>query len=171
MDRSARTAVSVTLVVLSIFMIANQIVDNTPLEERWLAGLLLLIAAALGITDWLSSRAAQSAALPESAPAYPSFEVAEPARAAAPGTHDDLLIIEGIGPKFNEALLRAGITTFARLARASEKELHAAIEAAGMRFAPSIPTWSEQADYAARGDWDGLKAYQERLTAGRPPKK
>lgn len=172
MDRSARTAVSITLVVLSIFMIVNHIVDNTPLQERWVAGLLLLIAAALGITDWLASRrAALPQALPDSAPAYPSYEVAESTRTAAPGTPDDLLIIEGIGPKFNDALVKAGITTFARLAHASEKELHAAIEAAGMRFAPSIPTWSEQAEYAARGDWDGLKDYQERLTAGRPPKK
>lgn len=171
MDRSTRTLVSVSLIVLAIFMIVNHIVDNTPLEERWLAGALLLVGAAIAAADWLASRrAALPEALPESAPVYPSFEVAESMR-AAPGTPDDLLIIEGIGPKFNDALIKAGITTFARLARASEEELRAAIEAAGMRFAPSIPTWAEQAEYAARGDWAGLQAYQERLTAGRPPKK
>ncbi len=65
------------------------------------------------------------------------------------------------------ALKAAGITTFAQLAGASEDELRAAIAAAGMRFAPSIPTWPEQAGYAARGDWDGLAAFQAALTAGR----
>jgi predicted flap endonuclease-1-like 5' DNA nuclease len=65
------------------------------------------------------------------------------------------------------ALKAAGITTFARLAQTSEDDLRAAIEAAGMRFAPSVATWAEQAAYAARGDWDGLAALQESLTAGR----
>lgn len=100
-------------------------------------------------------------------PAPPVAEV----RAAPPATKsdkpDDLKVVEGIGPKFEKALHAAGIKTFEQLAKTSEAELHAAVEAAGMRFAPSIPTWAEQAAYCARGDWDGLRAFQETLTAGR----
>lgn len=80
---------------------------------------------------------------------------------------DDLQVIEGIGPKMDSALRAAGIDTFEKLAGASEAEIKAAIEAAGLRFAPSAPTWPKQAALAARGDWDGLDKYQSELTAGR----
>lgn len=80
---------------------------------------------------------------------------------------DDLTRIEGIGPKMSAALQAAGIDTFARLAEADEPTLRAAIEAAGMNFSPSLPTWPAQAAFAARGDWEGLAAFQEQLTAGR----
>ncbi len=83
------------------------------------------------------------------------------------GKPDDLTIIEGIGNKMSNALKAAGIDTFAKLAQASEAQIVAAIEAAGMRFAPSLPTWSEQAAYAQRGDWAGLEAFQKQLTSGR----
>ncbi len=83
------------------------------------------------------------------------------------GPADDLTVVEGIGPKMAAALRAAGIDTFARLARASETELRAAIEAAGMRFAPSMRTWAAQAAYAMRGEWDALKQYQKQLVAGR----
>lgn len=80
---------------------------------------------------------------------------------------DDLTRIEGIGLKMDAALKAAGITTFARLAETSEDELRAAIAAAGMRFAPSVGTWPQQASYAARGDWNGLAVFQSTLTSGR----
>jgi predicted flap endonuclease-1-like 5' DNA nuclease len=80
---------------------------------------------------------------------------------------DDLTRIEGIGPKMSAALKAAGITTFSRLAQATNEELESAIKAAGMRLAPSLGTWAEQAGYAAAGDWDGLAALQDRLVAGR----
>ncbi len=80
---------------------------------------------------------------------------------------DDLKVIEGIGPKMEAALIAAGIGTFAELAASSEDQIQKAIEAAGLRFAPSIPTWAKQAAFAARGDWDGLKAYQDTLSGGR----
>ena len=89
------------------------------------------------------------------------------AAAAAVLEADDLTRIEGIGRKMSSALMAAGISTFDQLAQADEAALRAAIEAAGMRFAPSMATWQEQAAYAARGDWDGLAAYQATLTGGR----
>ncbi len=80
---------------------------------------------------------------------------------------DDLKRIEGIGPKINDALLAAGITTFAALADSSEETLKAALEAAGMRSHPSLPTWAEQSGYLARGDEAGFVALTEKLVAGR----
>jgi F-type H+-transporting ATPase subunit gamma len=94
------------------------------------------------------------------------------AQAAAPvaeavGTVDDLTIIEGIGKKMAAALTGAGIDTFEKLSGATEAEIRNAVQAAGMRFAPTIPTWPKQAEFAAKGDWDGLKQYQDQLIGGR----
>ncbi len=85
-------------------------------------------------------------------------------------TADDLKIIEGIGPKMEKALHAAGITTFAMLAGSSETQIRDAVLAAGMRFAPTIPTWAEQASFAANGDFVGLEAFQKTLVAGRKAK-
>lgn len=80
---------------------------------------------------------------------------------------DNLTLIEGIGPKMAAALVAAGISTFAKLAATPEADLRSAISAAGMRFSPSLPTWPEQATYAARGDLEGLRTFQQTLTSGR----
>lgn len=86
---------------------------------------------------------------------------------ARSGSAHDLTMIEGIGPKIAAALVAAGIDSFDRLALATEAELRTALASAGLRFAPSLNTWSQQAEYAARGDWDRLKTYQGVLSAGR----
>ncbi|MDZ4769708.1 MAG: ATP synthase F1 subunit gamma [Chloroflexota bacterium] len=92
----------------------------------------------------------------------------QPAPAAvASGKRDDLTIIEGIGPKMAAALVAAGIDSFARLADSSVDGLRAAIEASGMKFSPTLPTWAEQASFALRGDLAGLKQYQQNLVSGR----
>jgi predicted flap endonuclease-1-like 5' DNA nuclease/glycosidase len=83
---------------------------------------------------------------------------------------DDLTRIEGIGPKMAAALQEAGITTFAALSKAKSTALRAALEAAGLRFAPSLPTWARQARYLERGDEAGFKAYTTALVAGREEK-
>ncbi len=67
------------------------------------------------------------------------------ASAAASAKPDDLTIINGIGPKIQSALRTAGYDTFARIAASNGDELRAVIEAAGMRLAPTIDTWPEQA--------------------------
>jgi predicted flap endonuclease-1-like 5' DNA nuclease len=89
------------------------------------------------------------------------------AKPAKPARPDDLKLIEGIGPKMEKALHAGGILTFAQLAQATEEQLRAVIQAAGMSFAPSLVTWAKQSQYLVDNDMDGFKAYQERLTAGR----
>jgi predicted flap endonuclease-1-like 5' DNA nuclease len=86
---------------------------------------------------------------------------------ATSGKPDNLTKVEGIGPKMAQALISAGIDSFAKLAAAEETVLHAAIEAAGMKFAPSLPTWPLQAKFLAEGDIEGLKQYQQQLVSGR----
>ncbi len=58
---------------------------------------------------------------------------------------DDLTQIKGIGPKIAAALQAAGITTFARLAQADPSTLRTALAAAGLRPAPRLETWPQQA--------------------------
>ncbi|PJF20490.1 MAG: 50S ribosomal protein L17, partial [Phototrophicales bacterium] len=83
------------------------------------------------------------------------------------GKSDDLTRVEGIGPKMAQALIDAGINTYAKLAEANEDTLRDAIQKAGMRLAPSIPTWAEQAAFARDGKWDELEKLQESLEGGR----
>ncbi len=84
-----------------------------------------------------------------------------------PVPDDDLKRIEGIGPQMSAALRRAGIRTFRELADADVDTLRTAIEAAGLRFAPSLITWSRQARLLADGDEDGVADLTRRLVAGR----
>jgi large subunit ribosomal protein L21 len=88
-----------------------------------------------------------------------------PARAATP---DDLVKIEGIGPKINAILAKAGITTFQQLADTPADRLKELLTAAGSRFASHDPTtWPEQAKLAAAGDWDAFKKLTDDLVAGK----
>jgi predicted flap endonuclease-1-like 5' DNA nuclease len=58
---------------------------------------------------------------------------------------EDLTKIAGIGPKMAMALAASGITTFAQLAETPVEDIRKAVAAAGMRLAPTIATWPEQA--------------------------
>lgn len=102
---------------------------------------------------------------PDVVPAEPESTEAE----ASTDEPDDLTRIEGIGPKMSQALIAAGLDTFEKVAVASLEDIRSAIEAADMNFAPSAESWAEQADFAAKGDWDGLSALQDKLVSGRYP--
>lgn len=105
---------------------------------------------------------------PKAEPAKPKAQSeSKPASSQKATGSDDLTKIEGIGAKMAKALQDAGIRTFTSLSEASEDTLRAAIEAAGMRFSPSLATWAEQAKFAAQNDWDGLKKFQDTLVGGR----
>jgi large subunit ribosomal protein L21 len=81
---------------------------------------------------------------------------------------DDLTKIEGIGPKINEIMAKAGITTFQQLADTSVDKLKELLKAAGGRFASHDPsTWAEQSALAAKGDWAAFTALTDALNGGR----
>ncbi|MFW5696200.1 MAG: ATP synthase F1 subunit gamma [Phototrophicaceae bacterium] len=132
--------------------------------------ILDIVGGAEALQDTLDKKAAKLAQMAEAAGKFGAgAQKKKPAASprAVNGRSDDLTRIEGIGPKISQALQSAGITTFAQLAQATEDQLTGALNAAGMRFAPSLSTWAKQAEFAASGDWDGLKAYQDELVAGR----
>ena len=80
---------------------------------------------------------------------------------------DDLLRIEGIGPRIATALDGAGIRTYAAIADADTEQLTAALRAAGLTFAPSLVTWPRQAQLLAAGEEEAFAALKDELTAGR----
>lgn len=97
-------------------------------------------------------------------PAEPGTEAETDLISEPPG--DDLERIEGIGPRIGTALRGAGIHTYRQLADADASTLQTALEQAGLRFAPSLPTWSRQARFLADGDETGFQALAEQLTGG-----
>ena len=81
---------------------------------------------------------------------------------------DDLKIIEGIGPKIEQLLKEGGINTWAELAVAPVDRLKEILDAAGPRYQIHDPsTWPAQSKFAAEGQWEELKEYQDMLTGGR----
>lgn len=79
---------------------------------------------------------------------------------------DDLKIVEGIGPKIERLLNDKGIFTFAQLAAADVAFLEQVLRENALQFAKPH-SWPVQAELAAAGKMEELKALQEKLTAGR----
>ena len=110
--------------------------------------------------------AAQTPALtPPRASTYRTASV--PAPRTAPGQHDYLRRIEGIGPKISSVLLEAGITTFSQLAASPVEHLKEILAAAGLGALADPSSWPEQASLAEAGDWDALDQLQDKLRGGR----
>mgnify|MGYP001799877199 CR=1 FL=1 len=106
----------------------------------------------------------------EEAPAEEVVEepAPEPVAEAAPTPADDLKKIEGSGPKIASILNEAGITTFAALAGSEADKIREILAAAGNRYKAHDPTtWPRQAQLAADGAWDELKALQDDLKGGK----
>ena len=104
----------------------------------------------------------------KSAKAEPKKETAKKAPAKkTSGKADDLKKIEGAGPKAAEALVNAGVDTFAKLAKKTPEEISEILSEASSRLAHLVTeTWPKQAEMAAEGKWDELKEYQEKLDGG-----
>lgn len=82
--------------------------------------------------------------------------------------HDDLKKIEGIGPKIEELLNKAGITTFKALMECSSTTIKDLLDAAGPQYRMHNPdTWPHQAKMAFKGEWEKLAEYQDFLMGGR----
>ncbi|SCF22747.1 Helix-hairpin-helix domain-containing protein [Micromonospora viridifaciens] len=74
---------------------------------------------------------------------------AAPVAAPADGPADDFRKIQGIGPKMAAGLQAAGIRTYQQLAELDETALREVIKAAGLRAAPGLATWPQQAKVLA----------------------
>jgi len=86
-------------------------------------------------------------------------------RAAAGGSStkpDDLTQLSGIGPRISTLLAQAGVTQYSELQHMSSEELREIITTGGALPPSSLDSWPAQAAYAAKGDWNGLAAYNGR---------
>jgi len=100
-----------------------------------------------------SSRPAPEKAAAVAAPAAPA-KPAEPV--------DDLTQLHGVGPRIESILNDGGITSYNQLQHANTGELRQIIATGGALPPSSLESWPTQATYAARGDWEGLAAYNRR---------
>lgn len=80
---------------------------------------------------------------------------------------DNLQIIEGIGPKMDEVLKDAGISSWAVLGSKSSDDVRGILDTHGDKYKIINPdSWSEQAQLAADGKWDELILLQKQLDGG-----
>ncbi len=99
--------------------------------------------------------------------AVSGLTVAAAAAAQPEQEHDDLTIIEGIGPKIEELLNQHDIYTFGQLADTKVPDLETILRGAGSRFQTAVPeTWPRQARLAANRDWTRLDALKAQLQGG-----
>lgn len=105
----------------------------------------------------------------EEAPKAPKkAKAAAKAPAAKKTAADKLNKIEGIGPKIATVLNEAGVDSFAALATKSPEDIRAILDTAEGNFKAHDPgTWPKQAEMAAAGNWDELKAWQDELNGGK----
>jgi predicted flap endonuclease-1-like 5' DNA nuclease len=83
------------------------------------------------------------------------------------GVPDDIVIIEGIGPKIAELFHAQGVRTFAQIAAMTPAQIQPLLDAAGPHFKMANPgTWPEQAELAMRNRWAALRSLQDVLVAG-----
>jgi small subunit ribosomal protein S2 len=102
----------------------------------------------------------------EAAPKTEKKEKAE-VKKTAKAEADNLTKIEGIGPKAAEALTKAGIDSYAKLAKAKADKIKEILTEASSRMAHLDPdSWPKQAKMAADGNWDKLKEWQEKAKGG-----
>ena len=80
---------------------------------------------------------------------------------------DDLTKIEGVGPKAAEAMVAAGIDTYANVAKADADKIKEVLTESSSRMAHLDPTsWPKQAQMAADGKWDELQEWQDKAKGG-----
>jgi len=114
----------------------------------------------------VASGAPKKADAPKKETAPKAEKAAPKAKASKKG--DDLKKIEGIGPKAAEALVAAGIDTFAKLATASAASVKEILEASTSKLSHLDPTtWAQQSQLAADGKWDELQKLQDELNGGK----
>ena len=82
---------------------------------------------------------------------------------------DDLVKIEGIGPRVAKVLKAAGIVTFAQLAESKADDIQKILTADGLRMM-NPEGWIEQAKLAAQGDWKAFEELKKKLVGGRAAK-
>ena len=171
--RNDRNFVSIIPAELLVAQVAETLAKPAPAKAEKPAAKK---AAAAPVVEAAVAAPVAVAAVEEVVAAAPA--VAEEVSAAEPQAEkaaskkapklDDLKVIEGVGPKIEQLLKDGGINTWVELAGADVERLKEILDAAGPRYQIHDPsTWPAQAKFAAAGDWEELKEYQDMLTGGR----
>ena len=151
----------------------KRLVFNEVIRRTWKGEKLVEEQYLMGQTIESETPAAAATAPAKKPTAKKSAEPAADKKPAAKSAKttvkaDDLVSIEGIGPKIAELLIAAGITTFAELANTKPAAIKAILEAAGKRYQMHDPaTWPKQATLARDGKTAELAKLQDQLKAGR----
>ena len=128
---------------------------NEP-DLTWLLWLVLAIFAVIVIVGWMVSKKGEESIVALEEKVAPAISSAQ----------DDLKKIEGIGPKVEKVLNEAGVNNFVQLVEADVENLREVLATAKLQMMdPS--GWIEQAELAAKGDWDTLEKLQDELKGGR----
>jgi predicted flap endonuclease-1-like 5' DNA nuclease len=184
MDRSARTALAAAFLVIAVLLFANLAITQAPVLDYWLPLLLLILAAGFAVLNIERRPAPAVVEAPTALTFYPpapalnsetaslidasaSSAAAEPTApssvtaAPVPGEgQQDLLAIDGVGPKAQAALYAAGINTFQQLSETNVEQLRQIMSAAKVRVVgDSIETWARQAKYVVDRDYPGMMRY------------
>lgn len=173
LNQEAKNLIAILALVLAITLALNMVIS--PLGNRdmwsWTFGLL-----AMAVVFWIWSRR-ESEVKRDMEAAGAANEAAQEAEelakrtivrhadspAAAQSESDDLTRINGIGAVFETVLNEAGIQSYVDLAQSTVEALEAIFEAADRSRPGRLETWLAQAEFAAAGDWDGLKQYLDSL--------
>jgi predicted flap endonuclease-1-like 5' DNA nuclease len=80
---------------------------------------------------------------------------------------DDIVIIEGVGPRIVELFHKRGIRTFAQIAAMTPAQIQPMLDEGGPHFRLANPeTWPEQAELAMHNRWTALRSLHDVLVAG-----
>ncbi|WP_347373411.1 50S ribosomal protein L21 [Aequorivita sp. Q41] len=141
-------------------------------HRQYLSEIVIESIVASGATPAKKEEAKKAAPKKETKAAAPKAkaETKAPAKKAAPkkaAKADDLKKIEGVGPKAAEAMVAAGLDTFAKVAKAKPEAIATILSEASSNLAHLVTdTWPKQAKLAADGKWDELKELQDNLDGG-----
>ena len=134
-------------------------------------GMLVNPAMAIDVSAKLSDLGGRAEVHEVTEEAVAEVETAVPAvEAAEIAAGDDLSILDGVGPKYADALKAKGITTFAQLSTMSPEAIEETLIKANTPLIAghNAHTWPRQAKLAANQDWSALRRYIDSTKARRP---
>lgn len=180
LNQNAKSMIAIMALVGAIILALNAVVAPNSGRDMisWSIGML-----ALAILFWIwirrespAERRADPAAAAEDAAAEAEalakrrevrqeeessvVEVLGAKTGASGGESDDFTVLWGIGEDYQSVLYSADIRTYAQLASLSSEELEDVFPGRLPSYYLSLP---KQAEFAAKGDWEGLREYQDRF--------
>ena len=172
LNQNAKNMLAVMALVGAIIVALNAVILQADGRDMFPLSLGLLAVAVL-FWIWIRREenteqsddavaAAQEAAA-EAEALVKRREVRHDVKPAASITPDDLTRLKGIAAGYQRILNDAGIRTFAALAETNADELRAIFSAASRAAPVGLETLPQQAELAAAGDWESLRAFQDAM--------